>query len=298
MRFKAIPSDVAATVTAHPALTVAGVALLLGGAYVYTRPVNSPAPDNSYNPTDGNYLSPVAYNLPLATSGASGFSEVSSVSQNIPPTGTELTAVDPNSVSTRELFNFEKLKEQHSYDLTLMQISQNADISAANATLNLQGIQASNFSAAINLATSIFRSGATSLIGAIFGPNGESYSFGLAQTLVADGKKKTKNAGILASNEQGQSALANFLSSMNKGSNNATFTGIGTSPNATYRGATISLPYSTNGNVANASLDASYASNSQPYATIAQSENAIKSSSSVYGNEFIQSSSYPTGKLL
>lgn len=295
MRFKAIPSDVAATVKAHPALAVAGVALLIGGAYLYTRaPIDSG--DNSSGSDYGSYIAPVTYDLPLSVAGAGAFSQVGSVAQDLGSDSN--TAVDPNTVSTKDLFDFEKLKEQHDYDLSLMQLQQNADITAANTTLGLAGIQASNFSAAASLAASMFQSGATSLIGAIFGPNGEQYSFGMAQTIVADSKKNKKNAGILASNQQGQTALANFLSSMNQGSTtNGTLSGIGTSPNASYGSPTIALPYSPGTSIAATSLDAGYSSNSGQYATNTQIASSDEGSNASNGGSRILQNISSTERL-
>lgn len=260
MRLKAIPGDIADAVKDNPIMLVGGLAVIGLGAYLYMA---NPAPVEPVESYDGSsYLGSYSGFMPISTgvsgglnAGSAGGTVVSSITN--PPAGAETPEV--GQVTTRELFDFEKLKETHDYELAIAQLQQNADITAANAALSMASLQASMFGASASLASSMLASGNTSLLGAFFGPNGETWSFGLATTKVADSKKNKKNAGILASNQQGLSALDNFLASMSR-INNVSSSGPSAASTPTYVGGPNAMLAPPSGSVAVATINNGYSS--------------------------------------
>lgn len=175
MRTKAIPAEIVDTVKAHPAISI-GVAVLAAFlAYGYYANQQDAAAANSANAsydTSGAYGSYMSYSAPLvytpyttATDSSGGSTSSGSVSLDV--------------VSQSDLLDFEKLKEQHSYDLQLATLKQQADIAAANSTLQLAGINSANYQAASALAQTFMLSGNDLGGGLVTGPGGTQlvYSF-------------------------------------------------------------------------------------------------------------------------
>lgn len=258
-----LPEKAVAVVKNNPFITT-GVIVVFGlGAYLYMRsPVEEGTP-TVYDAFGGTgYSSPTAYPINDISGDLVGYGG-----------GGSSTYFDPNAVTDREIFDFEVLKEGHDYELSMETLKRNTDIALANATLQLQGIQASNFGSAALLASSMLASNSTSVIGAIVGPNGEQWSFGLAQTLGFDGKNKKKLAAVTTTNQQGLNAFNAFMASI--GTNNVQH-GTGSTVYEPPSGTTSFQAGNLGTNFAAATIDAGYSNNGGQSSTIVQSASAAQ----------------------
>lgn len=273
MRLKSIPDDAVKIVENHP--YVVGGIVLAAVVGIYLHSSNSAntqsAADTSYDPYAAlnlGYSAPIAY--PVASNGGTSGT-----------IGGTSSSFDPGAVTQKDLFDFEKLKSQQDYELALSTLEYNSNVAIANATLGMAGIQASNFTAATQLAQSIVGTQATSLTGAIFGPSGLILAYGGAQTLASTSKNSKTLAANAIANQAGQSAFNNFLQQMGNmyvpqsGSSNS-------------NGSTIGIPYGSAAvgsiaGVATSTLDATYYNGGQQPTIVGTSSVANSQSTSSNG---------------
>ena len=223
MRIKAIPAEIIATAKGHPYAVAIAVAAI-GAVWFISAQSNSLVSEVASNEGYNSNSYPL-----IGTGLVGGLSMGSSGSDG--------------GMNNAALIGIEQTKANNEQEIALQQLQLNSDIAANNFELGTRSISASNFSTAAMLATSMLGSQSTSLLASFMLPNGESMSFGLAQTKASGSKLKSRNTAIANSNAQGFNALNDFIKLT--GSKNVPLSTTGT-PTSTITGSVPSAMPSNN----------------------------------------------------
>lgn len=298
MRIKAIPAIVENAVAVHPVIAIAGVAALGLGVYHYANRSN-PAAALDASPTASTQQS-FSYGMPqvLPIGGATGMIDaitnpIANSSTAPASTGTIGTTsgtgstvssiADAGGLTNLDIFNFEKLKEQHDFDLANMTLAANLAIAQSNADIAMMGIQSANWTAGVGLAEAFIRSGQQFVAGDIAGMTFAFLSTG-APLKFDPSKYASRNQAAMAQINAQQSSFNSllnnsFVQSLMGGSNVQSNSG--------------SLSIAPTGSATFASSMPSSGSFSAP--TTVSSTSANSSSPSTYDTSAYQPSSYGTG---
>lgn len=279
MRLKAVPALIETTAEAHPLLVGAAVVAIGVSAYYYTRTPTQALDADPNASTQYAYT----YGMPMVVPGSVGgiaTGVVDSITNPAAP-GTGVTTPTTGGiadVSNLDIFNFEKLKEEHDYDLASRSLDAQLQIALVNASTAALGIQATNWQTSANLAAQFLRSGQQFFSGSV---GGQTFAFlGSGALTPGQGKKSIKYQA--QQNAFFMSLLNNStIQSIIGGSNNVVQSSTGSLPASTLGGATATASGSSGG--------------SSSIAASLSSASASSGQSSTYDTSAYQAASVGTG---
>lgn len=227
MRLKAIPAVVEHAMAVHPVLAVIGVAAVGFGAYQY---VNNRTPATSSNDSSvASTQQGFSYGMPqvMPVDGATGMidaltnpnqgSATDPASTSVAGAGgstgsTTGTIANAGGLTNLDIFNFEKLKEEHDYSLATMTLAANMAIAQSNADIAAMGIQSANWTAGASLAEAFIRSGQQFVAGNV---GGMTFAFlGTGTPLKFDPSQyASRNQAAMAQINAQQTSFSNLLNS-------------------------------------------------------------------------------------